>query len=203
MTVWAVLRELTNEPGRLLLRRWNWKAALFSSTLRAVLFLFTNLTAGWHAAVGAMTAEFLYRAVTAGFYGAITQAFRRAEPAWAAALSIIALVPASSHALELTVHLLRGTPRIITSLIASVCFTIVSTLFNWYAMRRGALVVGDDGASVLDDLKRMPRLICEAVAAGPVALHRWAASGLQAGVDPAAGTALRSGKRTVARRQYS
>jgi hypothetical protein len=175
---------------------------MFSSTFRAVLFLCANLTAGWRAATGAMLAEFLYRAVTAGFYGAITQAFRDAEPAWAAAVCAVVLVPAVSHSLELTLHLLRGTPRILTSLIASICFTIVSTLFNWYAMRRGALVVGDDGRSVRDDLKRMPRLIADAVAAGPLALYRWMRRP-QAGVDPALGRTWRIGKRTVARRQYS
>jgi hypothetical protein len=186
-----------------LLRRWNWKAALFSSTLRAILFLLANLSAGWRAATGAMAAEFLYRAVTAGFYGAITQAFRKAEPAWAAAISTVALVPLVSHALELTLHLARGTPKIITSLIASVVFTVVSTLFNWYAMRRGALVVGEDTGSIVDDLKQLPRLICEAVSAGPRSMYRWAARTLQAGVDPALGKALRSGRRTVERRQYS
>jgi hypothetical protein len=36
-------------PGELLLRQWNWKSALFSSVIRALIFLFANLTAGWRA----------------------------------------------------------------------------------------------------------------------------------------------------------
>jgi hypothetical protein len=157
-----------------LVRTWNWKSAVFSSTLRAGIFFSTNLTAGWRAATGAMMAEFIYRAATAGFYGAITQAFRRAEPPWTAGVVVMILLPVSSHSVELAVHLLRGTPKLAASLIASVGMTIVSTLFNLYAMRRGALVVGQEGKSVRSDLRRMPRLICGFVAAGPVALYRWA-----------------------------
>jgi hypothetical protein len=167
MTVFRVMRSLVANPGHLLIERWNWKAALFSATLRALLFLLANLTAGWKAATAAMLVEFLYRAVTAGFYGSITQAFREAEPAWAAGLAVLVLLPVLSHSIELTLHLLRGTPKIITSLTASICFTLVSTLFNLYAMRRGALVVGAEGGSVIADLRRMPHLICGFLAAGP------------------------------------
>jgi hypothetical protein len=204
MNLLNVFRELVRHPGRLLVQRWNWKAAVFSSTLRAAIFLFANLSAGWKAATGAMLAEFCYRAVTAGFYGAFTQAFRQAEPAWAAALAVAILLPAVSHSIELAVHLARGTPRIVTSIVASVIFTIVSTLFNWFAMRRGALIVGAEGGSLLQDLKRLPRLICAFLAAGPIA----AGEGLpgliaQAGVLPGAGTAWRRGKAGAVRKQYS
>lgn len=61
--------------------------------LRALVFLCANLAAGWRAATGAMLAEFVYRAITAGFYGALTQAFRKAEPAWAAGVAAMLLLP--------------------------------------------------------------------------------------------------------------
>ncbi len=166
MSVWDVLRDLRANPGGLLLRQWNWKSAAFSSTIRAVIFFCTNFAAGWSAALGAMLAEFLYRAVTAGFYGALTQAFRRAEPAWAAGVVVMILLPAASHSVELAVHLLRGTPKILSSLVASVVFTAVSTLFNLYAMRRGALLVGSGAGSIGADLRRMPLLIGGFIAAG-------------------------------------
>jgi hypothetical protein len=173
MTVLDVLREVCGSPGELLIRRWNWKSSVFSSTLRALIFLAANLTAGWRAATGAMVAEFLYRAVTAGFYGALTQAFRRVEPPWKAGLATMILLPVVSHSLELGVHLARGTPKIATSLISSVCFTSISTLFNLYAMRRGVLVVDSDGGSIGNDLRRVPRLIAGFVASGPVELFSW------------------------------
>jgi hypothetical protein len=172
MSVFECFRRLWTEPGEMLLRRWNWKSAIFSSLIRAQIFFLTNLAAGWRAATGAMLAEFLYRGITAGFYGALTQAFREAEPEWAAGIAVSLLLPISSHALELTVHSLRHTPKLYTSIITSVCFTIFSTLFNQYAMRRGALVVGQGAGSVASDLKRIPALIAGFVACGPVALAR-------------------------------
>jgi len=145
---------------------------MFSSSIRAMLFLCANLTAGWRAATGAMLAEFLYRAASAGFYGAITQAFSVAEPEWAATVTTAVMLPVVSHSIELAVHVLRGTPHIRTSMIVSVGFTTVSTLFNLYAMRRGALVVGAGSGSAGADLRRMPRLIGGFLAAGPLALYR-------------------------------
>ena len=51
-----VLDALRCHPYELLIRRWNWKAALFSSLYRGLLFLLLNLTAGTDAAIGAMLA---------------------------------------------------------------------------------------------------------------------------------------------------
>jgi hypothetical protein len=156
----------------LLIRQWNWKSAVFSSLIRALIFLCTNLAAGWRAAAGAMVAEFLFRALTSGFYGSLTQAFRRVEPGWMASITVLILLPLASHSLEFAVHLVRGTPRLAQSLIASVAFTEISTLFNLYAMRRGALVVGGEASSMADDMRRIPGLIAGFVACGPLALLR-------------------------------
>jgi hypothetical protein len=170
MTVGGVIRALISDPRRTLIELWNWKSALFSSVIRAFLFLFANLTAGWKLATAAMLAEFLYRAATAGFYGAITQAFRKAEPAWTGRLAAIVILPGVSHLLESAVHVLRGTPHIITSIATSACFTILSTLFNLYAMQRGALVVGADALPLSADLRRMPGLIGGFLMAGGTSL---------------------------------
>src|SRR5690242_21161420 len=109
MSVLDVLRALCRHPGELLIRQWNWKSAILSSTFRAIIFLFANLAAGWHAAAGAMLAEFGYRGITSGFYGAITQAFRQAEPPWVAGAVTAVLLPLFSHSIELGLHLFRGT----------------------------------------------------------------------------------------------
>jgi len=172
MTVLDVLQQLLTHPGAMLIRKWNWKSSLFSSVLRALIFLFANLRAGWHAATGAMLAEFVYRAITAGFYGAMTQALRKAQPIGAANIVAMVLLPLVSHSVELLLHLARGTPKIKTSIIASVCFTMISTLFHLYATRRGALLVDSDAASLASDMKRIPRLIASFVASGPVAIYR-------------------------------
>src|SRR6266403_4999008 len=108
MTVFRALVRLLQSPNALLVQNWNWKSALFSSIIRAAIFLFANLTAGWRAATGAMFAEFVYRAVSAGFYGAIAQAFRRAEPAWAAGIALMVIVPLISPSIAFELPLLRG-----------------------------------------------------------------------------------------------
>lgn len=171
MTLFSVFRDLCQRPGEMLVRRWNWKSAIFSSLVRALLFFFANLAAGWRAAAGAFLAELMYRGITAGFYGALTQAFRRVEPAWTAGVTVMILLPLVSHSIEFAVHLLRGTPKLLHSMIVSCCFTVLSTLFNLYCMRKGVLVVGKDAGSVASDLRRMPVLIAGFVACGP--LHLW------------------------------
>ena len=111
-----------------------------------------------------LLAEFLYRALTAGIYGAMTQAFRQAQPVWAANVAVMILLPLVSHSLELAIHMARGTPRLITSISISAGFTAIATLFNLYAMRRGALVVGEGAGSMGSDLRRVPGLILGFVA---------------------------------------
>jgi hypothetical protein len=146
-------------PRETLLLRWNWKASLFSSLCRGGLFFAVNAGAGLDAALSAMYTEFVYRSLTAGFYGAITQQFRKAEPRWLASILVGAGIPLVSHSIELTVHWLRGTPHLRASIGASVAFTIVSTVFNLHAMREGVLVVGEGGGSLLADLRSLPRVI--------------------------------------------
>ena len=194
MSVFETLRNLGRSPRTVLVDSWNWKSALFSSIIRALIFLFANLAAGWRAATGAMFAEFVYRAISAGVYGAITQAFRETEPPWAAGIAVMVVVPLISHSIELTIHLLRGTPKIITSMIVSMCFTAISTLFNLYAMRRGVLVTGAGAGSVAADLRRVPGLIGSFLLAGPVALY--------AKLRPAADAVWRDGNERRVRKQY-
>lgn len=72
-----------------------------------------------------------------------------------------------SHALELLVHWLRHTPKLFTSVVSSVCFTVISTVFNWYAMKRGAMVVGEDSQTIGRDMLAMPRIVASFIAAHP------------------------------------
>jgi hypothetical protein len=172
MTVGEVFRQIWRNPKEHLISQWNWKSALFSPGIRAIIFLCANLTAGWRAALAAAFVEVLYRGPTAGIYGALTQAFRKANPPWAASLTVMILLPLVSHSMEFAIHLLRGTPRLRTSIICSVCFTAISTLFNLFAMRRGVLVVGSEAGSVAADMRQIPCTIAAFLAAGPIALYR-------------------------------
>jgi hypothetical protein len=138
-----------------------------SASSRSLVFFTANLTAGPDAAVAAMTTEFVLRFMTSGFYGALTQAFSRVEPALHGTLAALVLLPSMAHALEFLVHWSRGTPELAASIIASMMFTVLSTAFNLFAMRRGVLIVGDGGGTLLSDLRRMPRIVLSFITASP------------------------------------
>ena len=152
---------LARHPRERLWRSWNWKAAVTSAIIRATLFFAANASAGWRAATGAFAAELVFRASTSGFYGAITEAFASVQPVWAATLTTIVVLPAVSHTLEFILHALRGTPELRRSILLSMAFTGLSTAFNLFAMRRGALIVGDGRERLVDDLRRMPALLAQ------------------------------------------
>jgi hypothetical protein len=158
-TVGQVLIGLARHPIERIARRWNWKSALLSSLSRASLFFTANLGAGLDAAFAAMLTELVFRAATAGFYGGLTQSFRHATPHWLASLAVMVLLPICTHATEFLVHWGRGTERLAASLTLSVAFTVISTLFNLFAMRRGVLIVGEGRGSLLADLRQIPRLV--------------------------------------------
>jgi hypothetical protein len=172
LSVRETFLRLLRDPVKYLLHRWNWKSAVLSSLLRASLFFATNLTAGWPAAVAAMKTELVFRGITSGFYGALTEAFREAEPPWEAALTVMVMLPIANHSLELLVHWLRGTRKLLPSILASMVLTTFSTLFNLYVMRRSALIVGAGRHSLGKDLLRMPQLVCAFVSWPPRYLIR-------------------------------
>lgn len=169
----TALAALFQSPVELLIRRWNWKSAFFSSLFRAGLFFGVNLKAGLDAAVSAMLVEFVYRAATAGFYGALTQSLRKVTPAWHGSLAAMILLPVAGHAMEFVIHWLRGTPKLGESILASVGFTLISTLFNLHAMRRGVLVTGGEGRSIWCDLRALPEVVATFVLWLPKQLTMW------------------------------
>jgi hypothetical protein len=172
--VWS---DIARRPYEYLVRRWNWKAGLTSAILRGAIFFSVNLTAGRDAAVGAMLTEFAYRILFSGFVGSVTEAFRKCEPAWAAAVTVSVVLPLISHVVEFTVHYLRGTPRVAAGVDASILFSIFSTLFNLYIMRRGVLVVGTERKPLLEDLAALPRLLIGFLIAAPLKVWKIVASG--------------------------
>jgi hypothetical protein len=163
ISVGEVLRRFVREPRKYLLARWNWKSAVLSSLFRAAIFFFANISAGLFAAIAAMSTELIFRGITSGFYGALTEGFQEAEPPWAAAAGLLVVLPFANHALEFVVHWMLGTQNLVPSIAASVVFTALSTLFNLFAMRRGALIVGAGHGSLLEDLRRMPGLLMDFV----------------------------------------
>ena len=157
-----VFRYLVRHPVEMLIWRWNWKAALFSGVLRSLIYLFTHLKEGWRAALGAMSVEFFFRLIVSGASGSLVQSFHNAQPVWLATLCVMIMLPAFSHMIEFTLHTLNGDVNKGKAIIISITFSIVSAIFNLFAMRRDALLVKDDRAqSLWQDLVSLPKIVGE------------------------------------------
>jgi len=176
-TVGEVLYGLMRHPIEHLVRRWNWKAATLSASCRATIFFVVTMPAGLEAGLRAMATEMAFRIVASGALGSATQIFRTATPPAVATVVALLVIPAAGHLGEYTVHSLAGTARLGENIAVSVAFSVVTTAFNLFAMRRGALIVGDGQRSLADDVRRLPGLIvgfvstiirsaCRAVARG-------------------------------------
>lgn len=172
-TVASILLSLWRQPFTRLVLRWHWKAALLSACVRGTLFFTVTLSAGASAAFAAMRLEALIYAVLAGFYGALIQSFRRVQPAWAATLTVMCLLPLINHSIEFAIHALNGTPRLGKGMAVSIGFSFLSSCFNLFAMRRGVFIVGDERRSLPADLRQMPRVLWQFVSALPLALLRF------------------------------
>jgi hypothetical protein len=162
VTLGHVFAGFLRDPIRTFVINWNWKSALTSSLCRAGIFFVVNLPAGLAHGLRAMATEMAFRGVASGVMGTMTQAFSRAQHSWVALI----ILPALGHTLEYLVHRTAGTARLGESIAASVAFSVITTSFNLFAMRRGALVVGDEGQSLLDDFRRLPGLFVSYLRAG-------------------------------------
>ncbi|MGE3705927.1 MAG: hypothetical protein AB7I13_11675 [Vicinamibacterales bacterium] len=167
-TLREALRSLAGNPSQWI-ARWNWKAAVTSSVVRGAVFFGVNLSAGWRAAQAALVTELVLRALTSGFYGAVTERFSHVEPRWTATVAASVLLPILSHTVELIVHWMRGTEALAASIMASAALTVVSTAFNLHLMRHGVLRVGAGSRPFLEDLRALPRLLGTFVGCRPAA----------------------------------
>jgi hypothetical protein len=154
-----VFRYLVRHPIEMLVWRWNWKAAVMSGVMRSMIYLFTHIKEGWRAALGAMSIEFFFRLIVSGASGSLVQSFHNAAPVWLATLCVMIMLPAFSHMIEFTLHTLNGDVNKGKAIIISITFSILSAMFNLFAMRRDTLLVKDERAGSLgSDLVRMPAI---------------------------------------------
>jgi len=146
--------------------RWNWKAATLSALLRASIYLTAYFKHGMAEAIGVTLVLSIFRFLFGGVNGAIIQSYRRVQPAWHAVLTVPLLLAALSHLIEFVVltgyDQVFGTVGKKNAILISVVVSIISAIFNLFAMRRGALIVRDESMqSFWRDLIRMPWLIFE------------------------------------------
>ena len=157
---------------------WNWKSAIFSIMLRVPVFAVAAARHGLEAIALAILTEALVCGFNAGCYAAVIQFIRNRKPVWLTALIITVILPAVGQVIEYEVHSWRGTPHTIPAVIVSTVLAALASLFNWYAMKRGTLLVGGEGGSFSSDLRRFPILLLHFFLLGPRWLLRrvgWAA----------------------------
>jgi hypothetical protein len=166
--IFDVFRYLFLHPLETMVYRWNWKAAVLSALLRSPIFFTAYLLQkqGLLIALGAMLAQFVFRTLFGGVNGSIIQAFRKVEPAWHAVLTIPLVLATFSHVVEFIVQsgydAVTGTHGKTKAILFSILISVVSAVFNLFAMRRGALLVKDESRQSFGrDLIRMPWLIFE------------------------------------------
>lgn len=187
-----VFRNLLHHPLQLV-ARWNWKAAMLGAIVRAS-FYYTVYKASresWAVTLTAVGVELVFRFLTTGLAGAVVQSFRRATPIWQANIIVSILLPAFSHTVEFVTHYIQeryffdifassqdGVARQ-RAFAISVLFSVISVLFNLFAMRHGVLLVGagEETRSLGNDMKRMPRMIGEFTAYLPVQISKHLESG--------------------------
>ncbi len=167
-TVIGVTSQLFRHPIDTLIWRWNWKAAVLSALLRAPIFFFSYIFKkdGLKLAVGAAVAQSIFRLIFGGVNGAIIQSYSRVEPAWHAVLTVPLILATFSHLVEFVVQTnydkqtgVSGGGRAVA---VSILVSVISAVFNLFAMRRGALLVKDESQqSFWRDLWRMPWLALE------------------------------------------
>ncbi len=156
--LWHALRDMVTNPIRTLVPPWSWKAAALNALLRGAMFFITNLRAGKHEAVQAMVIESVFAVAATGLLGAISQRLRKSEPLWGTVVVVCFCLPAGLALAQSGVHRIAHTPHVGSGLVASFCFTVITSAYTWYAMRQGILLGGEDQTGLWDDVTRLPRV---------------------------------------------
>jgi hypothetical protein len=108
----TALRGLLRSPFRALIEEFNWKTALISAILRAILFFFNNLRSGHQLALKATLVEAVFAISAMGVFGAVTERILNARPVWLTGLMVWLAIPATMLSTQYCVHRFFGTPPI-------------------------------------------------------------------------------------------
>jgi hypothetical protein len=143
---------------------WNWKCALLSTAARSTVYLVAMMRAGHvhgflSAGVPVVLVEVVYVTLTAGLYAGLQQRALSFRSRPLGNLTVVIGVPALAQVLDWLVHRAVGAPAPAKATLAVCVFAAVSALFHLHVMRRGVFLTGHRGRSLLDDFRRLPRLI--------------------------------------------
>jgi len=113
--------------------------------------------------------EIAYVTLTAGLYAGMQQKALGLRNRLLGNVIVVLAVPGISQFLDWLAHRIAGAAVPNRAILAVCAFTLVSALFHLHVMRRGAFLTNRHGRSLLEDFRRMPRLIAGFVLA-PTAL---------------------------------
>jgi hypothetical protein len=141
------------------LTHWNWKAALITAVCRAG----ACMAALWHSPLHARehfgVVEAAYVLLTSGIFSAWQQQALDVKPRRLSWAIVVLVIPLGSLAADSALHLSLDHGNLRALGIGALIATLISAMFHWHVMQNGAMLVGEKGRSLADDMKRMPRLI--------------------------------------------
>jgi len=157
---------------------WNWKCALMSATARSLVTLAAMVRTGLHGGLAVAGVELAYVSLTAGLYAGLQQRALSLRSRLAGNLLVVVGVPGLAQVLDWLTHRAVHAAEPRRALIAVCSFALISALFHLHVMRRGVFLTGGAGCTLIEDFRRIPRLVLDFILM-PVTLF----SGLTARVN--------------------
>ena len=138
---------------------WNWKVAATTAIFRGAACIVALRHVDIHARQHFGAVEAAYVLLTAGFFSALQQQSLDIKSSKLAWLAAVIVVPFTSLGADSLLHVWLNRVNAHALGIGAAIFTLVSAMFHWHVMRNGAMLVGESSSSLVDDLKRMPKLL--------------------------------------------
>lgn len=138
---------------------WNWKCALLSATARSIVYAVVMAHIRLHGSLAIVVVEMGYVTLTAGLYAGMQQTALGFHSRLLGNLTVVFGVPLLAQALDWLTHRAAGASTPGKATLAVCVFAVVSALFHLHVMRRGAFLTGKQGQALIEDFRRMPRLI--------------------------------------------
>ncbi|MGB7549824.1 MAG: hypothetical protein WBM14_18960 [Terracidiphilus sp.] len=138
---------------------WNWKCALLSATARSLVYLAAMARSGVRGGLAVVMVEIAYVALTSGLYAGMQQKALGFRSRLLGNLTVVLGVPALAQILDWLAHRAAGAAAPARATLAVCVFAAISAFFHLHVMRRGAFLTGRAGRTLVNDFRRMPRLI--------------------------------------------
>jgi hypothetical protein len=142
---------------------WHWKCALLSAVARSIVYLVAMARTHSHGRLSVVVVEMAYVTLTAGIYAGMQQRALGLRSRLAGNLTAAVAVPALAQTLDVLAHLAVGAAVPARATIAVCVFAAVSAAFHLHIMRRGVFITGERGHSLVEDFRRIPRLLADFV----------------------------------------